>query len=189
MRFDSRGSIFDQTLEYFTEHLEKRRTRNEIEKQIKIKRLELKENLDGAKSIFQTATNAAREYQTKSFFGAKQYHQTPLFTPKELMTIELRIKETTVKSEAVKLQKILNVADYEKSKNLPEMLSNFSDRSERSAGAEQNSPKAQSEDISFAKNEIKSEANKAQIRESKIELDHSATQENKEENHSQERGR
>ena len=35
VRFDSRGSIFDQTLEYFTENREKRRTRNEIEKQIK----------------------------------------------------------------------------------------------------------------------------------------------------------
>ncbi|HLM62121.1 MAG TPA: hypothetical protein VK308_15045, partial [Pyrinomonadaceae bacterium] len=104
VRFDSRGSIFDQTLEYFTENREKRRTRREIEKQIKIKRLELKENLDGAKSIFQTATDAAREYQTRSFFGAQQYHQPPLFTPKELMTIELRIKETTVLSKALKLQ-------------------------------------------------------------------------------------
>ena len=125
VRFASSGSIFDQTLEYFTENREKRRTRNEIEKQIKIKRLELKENLDAAKSVFQTATDAAREYQTRSFFGAQQYHQPPLFTPKELMTIELRIKETTVLSKALKLQKILNVADYEKSKNLSEILSSL----------------------------------------------------------------
>jgi len=189
VRFDSRGSIFDQTLEYFTENREKRRTRNEIEKQIKIKRLELKENLDGAKSIFQTATDAAREYQTRSFFGAQQYHQTLLFTPKELMTIELRIKETTVKSEAVKLQKILNVADYEKSKNLPEILSSFSDRTERSSSEEQNSPKVQSEDISFDKNEIKSEANQTQILESKIETERPTARENKTENQYQERGR
>jgi gas vesicle protein len=105
------------------------------------------------------------------------------------MTIELRIKETTVKSEAVKLQKILNVADYEKSKNLSEILSSFSDRSERSAGAEQNSPKAQSEDISFDKNEIKSEANQTQIRESKIETERPTAREIKAENRNQDRGR
>jgi hypothetical protein len=133
--------------------------------------------------------DAAREYQTRSFFGAQQYHQPPLFTPKELMTIELRIKETTVKSEAVKLQKILNVADYEKSKNLSEILSSFSDRSERSAGAEQNSPRAQSEDVSISKNEIKSEANGNQIREGKIEVERPTAPKNKTENHNQERGR
>ncbi len=189
VRFDLRGSIFDQTLEYFTENREKRRTRHEIEKQIKVKQFELKENLVGAKSLFQTAHDAAREYQTKSFFGSIKYLQTPLFTPKELMTIELRIKETHQKSEAAKLQKILDVATHDKSKNLAEILSNFSVGKENLESAERNSPRAQSEDVSFAKNEIKSEAIQLQIRESKIELDHSAAQENKEENHNQERGR
>lgn len=189
VRFDSRGSIFDQTLEYFTENREKRRTRNEIEKQIKDKRIELKENLGGAKSLFQTAHDAAREYHTKSFFGAVQYLQTPLFTPKELMTIELRIKETLQKSEAVKLQKILNLADYEKSENLSEILSSFSDRSGHLAGAERNSSEGQTKDFSFAKNEIKSETNPAQIHESKIESERPAVRENKTENHNQGIGR
>jgi len=105
------------------------------------------------------------------------------------MTIELRIKETTVKSEAVKLQKILNVADYEKSKNLSEILSSFSDRTERPLGEEQNSPKAQSEDISFDKNEINSETNGNQIRKDKIEVERPTARENKAENLNQERGR
>ncbi len=189
VRFDSRGSIFDQTLEYFTENREKRRTRNETEKQIKDKRIELKENLNGAKSLFQTAHDAAREYQIRSFFGAVQYLQTPLFTPKELMTIELRIKETLQKSEAVKLQKILNLADYEKSENLSEILSSFSDRREYLAGAERNSSEGQTKDFSFTKNEIKSETNQAQICESKIESERPAARENTTENHNQERGR
>ena len=189
VRFDSRGSIFDQTLEYFTENREKRRTRNEIEKQIKDKRLEHKENLGGAKSLFQTAHDAAREYQIRSFFGASQYLHTPLFTPKELMTIELRVKETLQKSEAVKLQKILNLADYEKSENLSKILSSFSDRSGHLAGAERNSSEGHTKDFSFAKNEIKSETNQAQIRESKIESERPVARENKTENHNQERGR
>ena len=105
------------------------------------------------------------------------------------MTIELRIKETTVKSEAVKLQKILNVADYEKSKNLSEILSSFADRTERSSGGEQNSPKAQSEDISFDKNETKLDTNQSQVLESKIETERLPARENKTENRNQERGR
>lgn len=189
VKFDSRGSIFDQTLEYFTENRDKRRTRHEIEKQIKIKRLELKENLVGAKSLLRAAHDAAREYQTKSFFGSVKFVQPPLFTPKELMTIELRIKDTLQKSEAAKLQKILDVADYDKSKNLSEILSGFSAQKEHPESVERSSPRAQSEDVSFAKNEIKAKANKTRVQESKIELDHPAAQMDKGENHNQERGR
>jgi hypothetical protein len=95
------------------------------------------------------------------------------------MTIELRIKDTLQKSEAVNLQKILNVADYDKSKNLPEILSNFSARKEHLENAERNSSRPQSEDISFAKNEIKSEANGNQIREDKIEIERPPARESK----------
>jgi hypothetical protein len=47
----------------------------------------------------------------------------------------------------------------------------------------------QSEDVSFDKNEIKSDTNQSQIQESKIETERLTAQENKTENRNQERGR
>ena len=105
------------------------------------------------------------------------------------MTIELRSKETLQKSEAAKLQKILDVVDYDKSKNLSEILSNFSARKEHLESVERSSSRAQSEDVSFAKNEIKSETNGNQIRKDKIEVERPTARENKAENLNQERGR
>lgn len=126
VELNQRGSILDQTLEYFTENREKRRARNEIEKRVKEKNIELKENLKSAKLFSKIAAEDTRDYKTKSFFGAAGYTHAPLFTPKELITIELRIKQTESKSEAGKLQKILDSADYEKSENLSAILAGFS---------------------------------------------------------------
>ena len=106
VRFDSRGSLFDQTLEYFLENREKRNTRREIEKLVKEKQIELKEDLRDTKAIYKTTAEEARDYQTKSIFGTVKFTHAPVFTPKELITIELRINQTSVKSEAKNLQKI-----------------------------------------------------------------------------------
>ena len=105
VRFDSRGSLFDQTLEYFLENREKRRTRNTLETIVKEKGAELKENLKSAKDLLKVSGEIAGDFKTKSFFGATRYLHTPLFTPKELITIELRISQTESKSEAAKLAK------------------------------------------------------------------------------------
>lgn len=112
VEFDSRGSILDQTLEYFIENREKRRTRHKIEKQVKEKTVELKENLKAAQSLFRVAAAETGDYKQKSFFGAVKYTRAPVFTPKELIALELRTKQTENKSEAVKLQKILASADF-----------------------------------------------------------------------------
>lgn len=123
VRFDSRGSLFDQTLEYFLENREKRDTRRQLEKIVKEKQFDLKTNLRDAKTISKIASEEARDFQTRSIFGTVKFLHAPVFTPQELMTIELRINQTTVRSEAKNLQKILDAADHSKAKNLSAILS------------------------------------------------------------------
>lgn len=189
VEFDSRGSILDQTLEYFTENREKRRARNEIEKTIKEKNIELKENLKSAKLFSKIAAEDTRDHKTKSLFGTAGYNHAPLFTPKELITVELRIKQTESKSEAGKLQKILDSADFEKSENLSAILSSFSAKGEESKTAKQNAFIEQSEDVSIGKSEIRTETNQTQMRENKTQIERPATRENKAESLNQDRGR
>jgi len=169
VRFDSRGSLFDQTLEYFLENREKRRTRNALEKIVKEKGLELKENLKSAKDLLKVAGEFTVDFKTKSFFGATRYLHPPIFTPKELITIELRIMNTENESEATKLQKILDSVDHSKAKNLPAILEGFtaekeSAKSIKSSVNEQNSP------VEIEKDEVKSEEKTNEIRENKIEI-------------------
>lgn len=125
VEFNSRGSILDQTLEYFTENREKRRTRHQLEKTVKEKESELKENLKSARELLKVAGAETGDFKQKSFFGTVNYTEMPIFTPKELVTLELRIRETENKSEAAKLQKILEIGDYGNSKNLSAILSRF----------------------------------------------------------------
>lgn len=166
VRFDSRGSLFDQTLEYFLENREKRNTRRQLEKLVKEKHIELRENLRDAKSITKTAAEEARDFQTKSIFGTVKFTQEPLFTPKELMTIELRINQTESKSEAKSLQKILDSADHSKAKNLSAILSGSLVETEHSKKAETSQNKANLPE----KIEVKLSSEKSDIRENKLEI-------------------
>lgn len=170
VRFDSRGSLFDQTLEYFLENREKRNTRREIEKLVKEKQVELKENLRDAKAIYKTATEEAREYQTKSIFGTVKFTHEPLFTPKELMTIELRAGQTSVKSEAKNLQKIFNLADHSKAKNLSAILSGSMSEKEQTKNAETLLETSPNKANVPEKDEVKSRAKQSELRENKTEI-------------------
>lgn len=143
VEFDSRGSLFDQTLEFFIENREKRNYRHQVEKLIKEKNTELKENLKLAKIFSKTSSEETRDYKTKSFLSTEKFLQAPLFTPKELITIEIRIKQTESKSEATKLQKTLDSADHSKAKNLLVILGKFSLDSEHSKNVEQTQDKKQ----------------------------------------------
>ncbi len=136
VEFDSRGSLFDQTLEFFIENREKRNYRRQVEKFINEKNTELKENLKSAKAFAKIAAEGTRDYKTRSFFDAIDYAHSPLFTPKELITIELGIKQTEGKSEAGKLQQILDSADHSEARNLSAILGKFSLNSEHSKNAE-----------------------------------------------------
>lgn len=126
VEFDLRGSILDQTLEFFTENFEKRRNRWQLEKLIKERAVELKENLKAARTMEKSAATDAAGYIHISFFGAIKFSHAPVFTPKETVAIELRIRQTESNREAAKLQKILDAADHSKSKNLSAILSAFS---------------------------------------------------------------
>lgn len=170
VRFDSRGSLFDQTLEYFLENREKRRTRNTLEKLVKEKGSLLKENLNSAKDLFKVAGEIAADYKTKSFFGATHYLHTPIFTPKELMTIELRIMNTENKSEAGKLQKILDSLDHSQTKNLPAILESFTAEKESAKSIEKDSINQQKSPVKIEKDEVRSEEKIIEIRENKIEI-------------------
>jgi hypothetical protein len=168
--FDSSGSIFDQTLEYFLENREKRRTRHTLEKQVKEKGTELKENVKSANNLFQVARDIASDFKTKSFFGGTRYHHPPIFTPKELMTIELKIIQTTSKSEAKSLQKILNLTDTSQAKNLPEILREFETKKEHTKSVASVSPDKQKTAIQIDKNEAKSRGKTPKIQENKTEI-------------------
>ncbi|HLM60504.1 MAG TPA: hypothetical protein VK308_06860, partial [Pyrinomonadaceae bacterium] len=170
VRFDSRGSLFDQTLEYFLENREKTRTRNALESLVNEKCSPLKQNLNRAKDLLKVSGEIANDFKTKSFFGATRYLHTPIFTPKELMTIELRISQTENKSEALKLQKILGSVDYSNSRNLSEMLREFSAEKESSHPIEKSSINVQKSVAKSEKYKQKSEEKFIEIRENKPEV-------------------
>lgn len=170
VRFDSRGSLFDQTIEYFLENREKRRTRNTLETLVKEKGAELKENLKSAKDLLKVSGEIAGDFKTKSFFGATRYLHTPLFTPKELITIELRINQTESKSEAAKLQKLLGSVDQSKSKNLSEILREFSAEKDSTVTHEQSSINEQKSAVNFEKEDKKAEEKDFENREHKMEI-------------------
>lgn len=189
VEFDARGSILDQTLEFFTENREKRRTRHALEKLVKEKESELKENLKSAGEMLKVAGAEAVDYKQKSFFGAVKYKVAPVFTLKELVTLEIRIKQTENKSEAKNLQKILEIADYANSKNLSAILAKFADENQMPKTAAHNAEKGQIEKQSAVQTEAKTSANQREIRETKINFERDAARETKAADNYQERGR
>jgi len=170
VRFDSRGSLFDQTLEYFLENREKRRTHRHLEKQVKEKGVDLKENLKSAKDLLKVAGEIAGEYKTKSLRGATRYLGQPIFTPKELMTIELRAGQPESKSEAAYLQKIFDSVDTSKARTMPAILQGFADEKESTKTINHSLPDEKKLTFNFEKEDIKSEKIEIEIRESKIEI-------------------
>lgn len=189
VEFDSRGSILDQTLEFFTENREKRRTRNQIEKLLKEKESDLKENLKAARELLKVAGAETGDYKQKSFFGAVKYTIAPAFTPKELMTLELRIKQTENKFEAAKLQKILDFTDYEQSKNLSAILASFTAEKAFLKTADKQTVKEQSATQSAPKTEARAETNQIETTENKIRIERESALTGKTENQNQERER
>ncbi|HRH41368.1 MAG TPA: relaxase MobL [Pyrinomonadaceae bacterium] len=137
------GSILDQTLEYFLESREIRRMRRCVEKQIKAKHTELKDNIKAANSLLQTAREAAAEFKTNSFLSKNDVPYVPLFTPKELVTIELRVLQTTDNAEAKNLQKILNSLDPSQTENLSVMLQVFDRKNDSEKSLNQHSSNEQ----------------------------------------------
>jgi hypothetical protein len=191
VEFNSRGSLLDQTLEYFIENREKRRTRHRIEKQVKEKTIELKENLKAAQSLFKVAAAETIDYKQKSFFGAVKYLHAPIFTPKELITLELRTKQTENKPEAAKLQKILASADYSKAENLWAIIANFNGENKVSKTVElqqsQQTEKDQTGDKIASKTAARAQMNQNEIRENKTRIKGESEREYKAENYYQER--
>ncbi len=170
VRFDSSGSLFDQTLEYFLENREKRRTRNTLEKLVKERSAELKENVKSANNLLQVARDIAGDFKAKSFFGGTRYHHPPIFTPKELITIELRIIQTTNKSESKNLQKIMNSTDLSQAKNLPAILQSFESQKENAESVEIYSPDKQKSLVQADKESAKSSEKSPNILENKMEI-------------------
>ena len=189
VEFDSRGSILDQSLEYFTENREKRRTRHSLEKTVKEKEFELKENLKSARGLLKVAEAETSGYKQKSFFGAVKYNHAPVFTPKELMTLEIRIRQTDNKSEAAKLQKILDSADYEQAKNLSAILASVAGENKFFKTADEQLLNEQVENKSVAKTEAKAQANQSEISENKIRIEGDPAREDKTVINQQERSR
>jgi hypothetical protein len=189
VEFNSRGSLLDQTLEYFTENREKRRTRHQLEKMVKEKESELKENLKSARELLKVAGAETGDFKQKSFFGAVNYTEMPIFTPKELMTLEIRIRETENKSEAAKLQKILGAVNYEQVKNLSVILANVAGEDKFSKNANGQRIKEQDETKSVHDTGANTRTRLNEISEAKTQGGREITREDKEANIQQERGR
>lgn len=189
VEFDARGSILDQTLEFFTENREKRRTRHALEKLVKEKESELKENLKSAREMLKVAGAETVDYKQKSFFGLVKYSVAPVFTPKELVTLEIRIKQTENKTEAKNLQKILEIADYANSKNLSAILAKFADENRVSKTVAHNAEKGQIEKQSAVQTEAKTSANRREIPESKTHFERDTAREAKAADNSEQRSR
>lgn len=170
VRFDSSGSLFDQTLEYFLENREKRRTRNALEKIVKERSAELKDNVKAANNMLQVSRDIAGDFRTKSFFGGTRYHYPPIFTPKELINIELRIIQTEVKSETKSLQKILNLTDASQAKNLPAILQSFESKKENAKSVEIHSPDEQKSAVQGKRDSVESQEKTSKMLENKTEI-------------------
>jgi hypothetical protein len=167
---DRRGSILEQTLEYFLESRDLRKMRHALEKQVQIKSSELKEDVKAANNILQVARDIAGDFKTKTFFGGTRYHHPPIFTPKELITIELRIIQTTSQSEAKNLQKILDSADISQAKNLPAILQSFENKKENARSVENHSYDEQKSAVQVNKNYAKSSGKTPTVREDKTDI-------------------
>ncbi len=189
VELNQRGSILDQTLEYFTENREKRRTRHSLEKIVKEKESELKENLKSSRELLKIAGAETGDYKQKSFFSAVKYNHAPVFTPKELMTLEIRIRETENKSEATKLQKILDSTNYERAKNLSAILANAAGENKLSKTADGQQYKEQTETKFVAKTEAQTQSNQVEVSENKILNEREMGRENKAVINHQERSR
>lgn len=170
VRFDSRGSILDQTLEYFFENSEKREIRHTLEKQIKVRETELKENSKAANNLLQFARDIAADFKTKSFFGGTRDTHPPIFTPPELNTIERRIAETKSASEAKNLQKILDSTDVSSAKSLATILQSFASEKENAESIGRDSLVDRETPVQIVKDEKNSPEKTPPIREIKTEI-------------------
>ena len=86
------------------------------------------------------------------------------------MTIELRIRQTESKSEAAKLQKILDSVDHSKAENLHKILQGFAAEKEPTKAIELNSVNEQQLTVNSEKEDKKPVEKSIEIRESKIEI-------------------
>lgn len=144
--------------------------RHALEKQVQIKNSQLKENVKAANNILQVAREIAGDFKTKTFFGETRYHHPPIFTPKELITVELRIIQTTSQSEAKNLQKTLDLANISQAKNLPAILQTYANKKENTQGVENHFRDEQKSAVQVNKNDAKSSEKIPTVREEKTEI-------------------
>ena len=163
---NNRASMFEQTIEYFMETAEVRAARRSIEKQFVEKSSELKENLRSAADLLKTA----EEIKSNTFSNKTRNFSQPIFTPQELLTLELRAGNPAEKSEATYLHDILNSVDHSKVRNLPTMLESFVAREESAKSIEKGLASEQKSSIEINKVEQTSEEKKIEVRENKTEI-------------------
>lgn len=183
VEFNQRGSILDQTLEYFTETSEKRRTRRELEKTVKAKESEIKENLKSSRELLKAAAGETVDYKQKSFFGAVSYTVAPVFTPKELVALEIRIKQTENKSEAKNLQKIFDSADFSAAKNLSAILASVARENDAAQSAQTQPVNERTETQSAVKSQVEKQSNQNDERENKIRSENAVARDKAAVNH------
>ncbi len=128
--FRRNGSIFDQAIEYITESSERRRTRNTLKTIVKEKESALKHEARLTKELLQIASEEAGDYKKSNLFGRTILTHSPIFTPKETAAVELRIKRTEDRSEAVRLNQMLQLTGDSVGASLAMILANFAPNKE-----------------------------------------------------------
>jgi len=138
------GSLLNQAVNYLSESRERRSVRKAVRQEIIKKEKNLKDELRGAREIFDSASRVAADYKQVSIFGLKSSPvQTPLFTSSELAIIERRITHSADSKERRGFEKVLGGARANALESLETLLRGFEPdfgQSKHAVGRERENP-------------------------------------------------
>lgn len=121
-----RNSLLDRALDEVFESREHRAIRRTVTSLLKEREQKLKDEVNAAKGIADSAADHASEFKQTFLFGLRNEPVAkPIFTSSEITAIEKRAFRTRDASEAVRLQKVLASAAEQPAGSLTDILRDF----------------------------------------------------------------
>lgn len=121
-----RGSMLDRAMEELFEGREHRALRQTVTSMVKGREQKLRDEVGAAKDLVDTAARNASEFKRTSLFGFRsQPIYSPMFTPSEIVAIEMRASTTKDPKEAARLHKILESTAGQPARSLKDILRDF----------------------------------------------------------------
>lgn len=121
-----RNSLLDRALDEVFESRQHRAIRQTVTSLLKEREQKLKDEVNAARGIADSAADHASEFKRSSLFGVRNEPVAqPFFTSSEITAIERRAFSTKDPSEAVRLQKILASAVEQPAGSLTDILRDF----------------------------------------------------------------